>query len=378
MTVAGGPKIETDGLVLYYDVDNIDSYPGEPTTNYCYIGGSWGGDGSSQAVGTKGSVEITDPNLMYNGYRTVLWTPGTSRNCYLNGSNDFDLSATSTQWAFSCYIKRDDGAVISSMSSYMYYPSSDGSAGCTVTSVGNGWYRISRLRTGTSNVLSLIGFTSMASEHKYYLSGWQLEKKTHLTQYAGLSATRPSANGLKDLSGQANHADLSNATFDSNALIDYDNATKLNVGQVLNTSGTSEFSICAWWKTDSVSGWHTVVGTNVSYAQIGMLNTSLYAGRNSGGGWWLSTTGLTTTDWNYSVFTYSGTTANFYVNGQLVSGPYVGAFAGSHGDTMISSYNSTGGEFFDGKIPLIRIYTRELTSKEILDNYNAQKSRFGK
>ena len=33
MTVAGGPKIETDGLVLYYDVNNIDSYPGEPTTN---------------------------------------------------------------------------------------------------------------------------------------------------------------------------------------------------------------------------------------------------------------------------------------------------------------------------------------------------------
>ncbi len=33
MSIKGGPKIETDGLVLYYDVDNIDSYPGEPTTN---------------------------------------------------------------------------------------------------------------------------------------------------------------------------------------------------------------------------------------------------------------------------------------------------------------------------------------------------------
>jgi len=33
MSIKGGPKIETSGLQLYYDVDNIDSYPGEPTTN---------------------------------------------------------------------------------------------------------------------------------------------------------------------------------------------------------------------------------------------------------------------------------------------------------------------------------------------------------
>jgi hypothetical protein len=31
--IKGGPHIETSGLQLYYDVDNIDSYPGEPTTN---------------------------------------------------------------------------------------------------------------------------------------------------------------------------------------------------------------------------------------------------------------------------------------------------------------------------------------------------------
>jgi hypothetical protein len=33
MSIKGGPHIETSGLQLYYDVDNIDSYPGEPTTN---------------------------------------------------------------------------------------------------------------------------------------------------------------------------------------------------------------------------------------------------------------------------------------------------------------------------------------------------------
>ena len=38
MSIKGGPKIETSGLQLYYDVDNIDSYPGQPATNLQPIG----------------------------------------------------------------------------------------------------------------------------------------------------------------------------------------------------------------------------------------------------------------------------------------------------------------------------------------------------
>jgi len=35
MGLAGGPDIEKDGLIFYYDTgNNVKSYKGEPTTNY--------------------------------------------------------------------------------------------------------------------------------------------------------------------------------------------------------------------------------------------------------------------------------------------------------------------------------------------------------
>ena len=33
MGIFGGPDIVRDSLIIYYDVDNTDSYPGMPTTN---------------------------------------------------------------------------------------------------------------------------------------------------------------------------------------------------------------------------------------------------------------------------------------------------------------------------------------------------------
>jgi hypothetical protein len=43
-----------------------------------------------------------------------------------------------------------------------------------------------------------------------------------------------------------------------------------------------------------------------------------------------------------------------------------------------SRYNpGTGGRYFSGSVYTARIYNRELSSQEVLQNYNAQKSRFG-
>ena len=42
----------------------------------------------------------------------------------------------------------------------------------------------------------------------------------------------------------------------------------------------------------------------------------------------------------------------------------------------IGTFNSTNGSF-NGKIYLARLYNRDLTASEVLQNYNAQRSRFG-
>ena len=172
MSVYSGPEIVNDGLVFYYDMDNLtSSWKGAPATNIIYSNPTWAGDGSNQGAFVKESVLVTDNSLTYQGFQTFLYSPGTSLNCYLQGSGADFPSTASTQWTFSCYVKRQDGAAITSMNVYMYYPSSDGAEAGTVENAGDGWYRIYRTRTGTSNAISLAGFTGMVSSVKYYLSG---------------------------------------------------------------------------------------------------------------------------------------------------------------------------------------------------------------
>jgi hypothetical protein len=177
------------------DAHDAKSYPGEPTTNYIKHGTDgiptdWWGDGSNQSIGTKSVVDITDNNLKYNGYPTILWTPGDSYNVYLNGTSDIDQSALSTVWTFSCYVRAQDGGTLrtsdNSLFVYFYrgtasYPSDSGTG--TITDVGGGWHRVHLSVSGTSNYAGLIGFSSFRAEARFYLSGAQLEKKTYPTPF---------------------------------------------------------------------------------------------------------------------------------------------------------------------------------------------------
>jgi hypothetical protein len=70
----------------------------------------------------------------------------------------------------------------------------------------------------------LRGGTIPLGEHAY-VTNIQFERsQPHVTQYLPSGTTRSTTDGLKDLSGQGNHANLANAGFDSNALLDFNNS----------------------------------------------------------------------------------------------------------------------------------------------------------
>jgi hypothetical protein len=74
-------------------------------------------------------------------------------------------------------------------------------------------------------------------------------------------------------------------------------------------------------------------------------------------------------------------TAKMYINGTLVTslttsaGTVDSIYQG--GGLKIANYGATGVYPFNGKISNLKIYKRILTDSEILQNYNAQKARFG-
>jgi len=406
--IKGGPKIIDDSLVVCLDAHDAKSYAGEPTQNYVInttSTGGWHGDGSSQTgLGSKGAVAITDENLKYNGYDTVLWTPGTSRNCYLNGTEDFNYSETSTEWTFSAYVKYEDGSTISSMSVYMYYPSSDGSGAGTVTDVGGGWYRVRRTRTGSSNYISLAGFTGIAAMKKIYISGWQLEKKQYTTPVTSPATSRSATDGWKDLTTNDHDGSLLNGTNTgvnyyrdgqvimpvANSYLDFDGSddhVKIDHSTQLNNAKTWEI----WINIDSfpaISTYDSVFSKTANWNNDGGILLSMIYGslRFSYGGNWGGVniedlSNMSTNTWYQVVGTgqFLGAGAGVRNKGYL-NGVYKSVLTDTSAfiptNTNALYLGDGDGGTMNGKIGLFRVYEDILTDAEILSNYNATKERF--
>ena len=93
------------------------------------------------------------------------------------------------------------------------------------------------------------------------------------------------------------------------------------------------------------------------------------------GSWFSDVVQLATGQWYVFAFTHDATSARFFLNGQLV---------GTTTGTTILPYQTTpderlggGDNYWKGDINTALIYKRGLSNAEILQNFNALKSRFG-
>ena len=79
-------------------------------------------------------------------------------------------------------------------------------------------------------------------------------------------------------------------------------------------------------------------------------------------------------EWHHIMGTYDGSTLKFYLNSTLTSSTTTSATPNQNNDALqiLQSQYS-----IDGRIGCARVYNRALTAAEVLQNYNAQKSRFG-
>jgi hypothetical protein len=186
----------------------------------------------------------------------------------------------------------------------------------------------------------------------------------------------------KDMSGFNNSGSLTNGptySTDNGGSIVFDGVndwvnTPLNIDANPNT-------ICAWCyptAVTSTNGYGIVLTDNTNWDKGFEINGSLWqihTGNN------LISTGVTAfaNIWQYGCISYTNTSMNFYLNGLMVwSGGSPGATAGSNVEIGRANYSGgNGSRFFVGKISNVSIYNRALSESEILQNYNAQKSRFG-
>ena len=267
-------------------------------------------------------------------------------------------------------------------------------SGRSVTSVGNGWYRVATTSTISNNSTWNLFFDIEAGTgtkvngQGIYLWGPQFEYGTVATEYQPVNVT---TRIWPNLVNQSNSGSLTNnPTYDptNGGIIVFDGVNDFVLGSSnLNISGNDTFSICYWarWNGASFSGdYPSGVGNNSTGNTNQGLSTTWNGGRIALDFWvnrFRATVALNVQTWYYVCFTKTagliGSTSKLYANGQ----EYAGAVEGT--DTTPNITLSTfvvgrldASRWFNGNIANIQIYNRALSPSEILQNYNAQKSRF--
>ena len=84
-------------------------------------------------------------------------------------------------------------------------------------------------------------------------------------------------------------------------------------------------------------------------------------------------------DWFHIVCTYGSGVKYIYINGVAITTQtgLTGTIPTSTAGLFLGAYGPGSSYFIDGKIAVSRVYNKALTATEVLQNFNAQKSRFG-
>ena len=118
---------------------------------------------------------------------------------------------------------------------------------------------------------------------------------------------------------------------------------------------------------------------NASGTSFGVSRWSIYLTTNTTlrlyrGGYFNCTTALSTTAWNYVCVTNDGSTTQWYINGTAANNGSQGVSKAAQSTFVIGNgYNGN----FNGRMGPHRMYNRVLSAAEVLQNFNAQRGRFG-
>jgi hypothetical protein len=206
----------------------------------------------------------------------------------------------------------------------------------------------------------------------------------NIRSYAG------SGNTWLDLTSNRNSGALTSVTFggsgETSALV-FDGTTSLvNMGTTVGGNQTTSWTLESWIKpttageggagrifqhsSGSVSGFICSLDNSTGSNGI-KLNTYAIAGFTVRVG-----NCITLNSWQHVVWAFSTGSVTFYVNATAI---------GTSATTSPTAYTSTdyiGNEAgatgtFDGSISIVRLYGNTLTAAEVLQNFNAHRSRYG-
>jgi hypothetical protein len=214
---------------------------------------------------------------------------------------------------------------------------------------------------------------------------------------ANVKSYPTTGNTWKDLSGNGNNGTLLNGVGYNNGnggSLVFDGVNDYVTGSYFINAG-SNFSVFAWVRPGAINIRNGIVGNSYPYNSRqgfflatatnygGTLNTFFISIGSDVAFRTAANNSLTLNVWNYigGTVTNGGQDIKLYVNGIETS--YRGGILSAGTITYSTNQFLIGGrysaslEIFRGNIAGVQIYNKILTSTEVLQNYNATKSRFG-
>ena len=196
--------------------------------------------------------------------------------------------------------------------------------------------------------------------------------------YAGSGTT------WTDLSGTSNHATLVNgpvfnAGNGGHITFDGTNDHALVASSQSFNFGTGDFTLEAWIRAESFAGFTHILGfpdqgVFAFKANTGDGDIYVYAPEYTTYG---STPGwrLVLNTWQHVVFKREASVGSGFLNGQLKGS--VAGFTKNLGATSVRIHDGWYYEFVQTSMSVIRIYNRALSTSEVVQNFNAARSRYG-
>ena len=210
-----------------------------------------------------------------------------------------------------------------------------------------------------------------------------------------------SGTAWSDLSGNSNTGTLTNGpTFSAGNMgsILFDGADdQIDCGNNSSLNISTNLTLGIWVKFNSLSSTPNLIakqwcsGAQFSYSWAVLSDGRIYYGFDSDGqcssitGEYTSTNIVCTTGiWYCLNIVHTSTSINLYSNGISIPGTLAGSYGTIYTSTVpvrLGVYRNLSGAFasyLSGNISNVQIYNRALSATEILQNYNATKSRFGR
>ena len=240
--------------------------------------------------------------------------------------------------------------------------------------------------------------TSYLTTNNYWTSYVSLVTSGLILNYdiSNSSSYPGSGTTITDLQANSNATTFNSPTYTSSggAYLTFDGineyfTTNTALGSKLNPVNSSTIiSIFVWvypmdngvivqeiGQTTPNSGWHDSQIEMVS----GTLRFSVWQNQPSG---FASSISTPLNNWYYIGFTYDGTNLRGYVNGSLAvtSGTISRSTPGSNLYYAIAHADNTNlgdGSFANMRFGGMQVYNTALSTNDVLNNYNATKSRFG-